>query len=226
MEELERLGLEEEEEDYSPLATILTSTLLSDEYVDRMMRGGWWQGEYALEAASLSLAHAHHAHAHAHRSHCSHRRVEPTSPRSPALQAVPWVASMPSDIGNFSGWDSAKYEEEYLKAFGGRTVYPAKVDSDGAGTFAALRTLGDAIEQQRHCGEDDNDTSMIGALHLGRRHRAGGLARDGRRGERAPQHVARRVLHQQHLLQRRRADGGDGLPCRAVPAWRGGGRAG
>ena len=152
MEELERLGLEEEE-DYSPLATVLTNTILNDEYV-RKMRGGWWQGEYALEA-------------------------------------VTWVASMPSDIGAFSGWDSSKYEEEYLKAFGGRTVYPAKVDSDGAGTFAALRTLGDAIEQQRHCGEDDNDTSMIGALHLGRRHRAGGLARDGRRGERAPQHVAR-----------------------------------
>ena len=104
--------------------------------------------------------------------------------------------------------------------------YPANVDYRGAAMFAALCTLGDAIEQQRHCGEDDNGTSMIGALHLGRRHRAGGLARDGRRGERAPQHVARRVLHQQHLLQRRRADGGDGLPCRAVPARRGVGRAG
>ena len=108
MEELERLGLEEEE-DYSPLATILTKTIVNDNYVHKMM-SGWWQGEYALEA-------------------------------------VPWVASMPSDIGAFSGWDSAKYEEEYLKAFSGRTVYPAKVDYIGAATFAALCALCAAIEQ-------------------------------------------------------------------------------
>mmetsp|Transcript_28041 Transcript_28041/g.94170 ORF Transcript_28041/g.94170 Transcript_28041/m.94170 type:complete len:1051 (+) Transcript_28041:106-3258(+) len=108
VEELERLGLEEEE-DFSPLATILTTTVINDEYA-RKMRGGWWQGEYAL-------------------------------------QAVPWDASMPSDVGHFSGWNSSTYAEEFMSAFGGHAEYPAKVDYVGAATFAALCTLGAAIER-------------------------------------------------------------------------------